>query len=200
MEGDEDDVAEALFLLLTGVVAPLESVGSAEALAVLRVLEVYGPPQARSAAARAVARLVAAGVLDRPWAGRVGRPEFLRAWRYEDVFGEQTSLGVLTDRGRDHALTVLIDHLLGGGIKDAWVAEGRDATRLRARVVEGLAREPDVVVEDVDVAEAARVLLGITRSRRQPWCSGVQVAALDPFRGLETPGQRAAARDPSCTP
>jgi hypothetical protein len=48
---------------------------------------------------------------------------------------------------------------MGGGIKDVWVADGRDATGLRARVVEGLAQEPDVVVEDVDVAEAARVLL-----------------------------------------
>jgi hypothetical protein len=83
----------------------------------------------------------------------------LRAWRYGDVFGQQSSLGVLfTDRGRDHALMVLVDHALGGGIKDAWVAEGRQAQGLRDRVMTGLADEPMAVFDDIDVAAVAQAL------------------------------------------
>jgi hypothetical protein len=43
-------------------------------------------------------------------------------------------------------------------VKDVWVAEGRDATGLRQRVIDGLAGEPGVEIADVDVAEAAQIL------------------------------------------
>jgi len=118
VEGGPEGVEDAVRLLLRGLVAPLEGAASADALAVLRVLQVYAPDEARQPAAAAADRPAGVGVPDRPWADRVGRPQFLRAWRYGDVFGEQTSLGVLfTDRGRDHALMVLVDHPLGGGLK-----------------------------------------------------------------------------------
>src|SRR5674476_1638788 len=61
-----------------------------------------------------------------------GRPEMLRAWRYGDVFGAQSSVGVLFDyRGREHVVMVLVDHLLGGGVKDCWVSEGLAAKDMR---------------------------------------------------------------------
>lgn len=159
VEGGPEDVEEAVRLLLSGLVAPLEAVGSADALAALRVLQVYAPDGTRQSAAAAADRLVGTAVKDRPWAGRVGCPQFLRAFRYGDLFGQQTSLGVLfTDRGRDHALMVLIDHQLGGGLKDVWVAEGRDATGMRQRVIDGLSQEPGVEVADVGLAAAAEIL------------------------------------------
>jgi hypothetical protein len=53
---------------------------------------------------------------------------------------------------------VLIDHNVGGGIKDAWVANGREARGLRNRVADGLADEPDAYFEDIDPATAAEAL------------------------------------------
>jgi hypothetical protein len=91
VEGGLAEVEDAVRLLLRGLVAPLEGAGSADALAVLRVLQVYGPADVRDLAQAAAARLAGVGVPDRPWAGRVGRPRFVRAWRYQDVFGEQAS-------------------------------------------------------------------------------------------------------------
>jgi hypothetical protein len=81
----------------------------------------------------------------------------LRAWRYGDVFGQQSSIGVLfDDRGREHAL--MVDHALGGGIKDAWVAGGRQAKGPRNRVAAQMADEPVAVFEDIDVRTAAEGL------------------------------------------
>ncbi|MGL4178429.1 MAG: plasmid pRiA4b ORF-3 family protein, partial [Dermatophilaceae bacterium] len=159
VEGDAEDVEHAVALLLHELVAPLEAVGSAGALAVLRLLGVYGVERSRALAADAAGRLAGSGVDDAPWAGRVGRPEFLRAWRSSDLFGAQDSVGVqFTDRGRDHTLMLLVDHDLGGGLKDAWVAEGREARALRQRVIDSLAAEPALELADLDLTEAARAL------------------------------------------
>jgi hypothetical protein len=62
------------------------------------------------------------------------------------------------DLGREHALMVLVDHNLGGGIKDAWIAEGRQAKGLRNRIADELGDRPDAVFEDVDLATAVGVL------------------------------------------
>jgi len=130
-----------------------------EALALLRVCSVLGPAPSRSAARESAGRLAAAGVADRPWAGRVGRPEMLRGWRYGDVFGAQSSVGVLFDyRGREHAVMVLVDHLLGGGVKDCWVSEGRTAKDMRNSVAAAMAGDPDTFFEDIDAAAVAAVL------------------------------------------
>jgi hypothetical protein len=157
--GGEDDAAEAVSVLMTSVVEHAERIGTADALATLRVCAALGPTGCRALATEAAGRVAAAGVAERPWAARLGRPDVLRAWRYGDVFGEQESFGVLfTDRGRDHALMILVDHGLGGGVKDAWVAEGRQARGVRDRVMAGLADEPTAVFEDIDVRTAAQLL------------------------------------------
>jgi hypothetical protein len=103
--------------------------------------------------------LAAGGVADRPWAGRVGHPTMLRAWRFGDVFGAQSSVGVLFDyRGREHVLMVLVDHLLGGGIKDCWVCEGRPVKQTRNTVAAAMASKPDTFFEDIDAAAVAGLL------------------------------------------
>jgi hypothetical protein len=139
--------------LLGEVIGHAQALASVDALALLRVCSVLGPATSRAAAGQGAGRLAAAGVADRPWAGRVGRPTMLRAWRYGDVFGAQSSVGVLFDyRGREHALMVLVDHLLGGGVKDCWVAEGRPAKEMRNKVAAAMASEPTTFFEDMDAA------------------------------------------------
>jgi hypothetical protein len=104
MEGDDADHADAVNELVGTVTGHCEQVGTADALAVLRVCSVLGPDLTRAAAGVAADRVAGAGVPDRPWAARLGRPAALRAWRYGDVFGTQSSVGVLfDDQGREHA-------------------------------------------------------------------------------------------------
>jgi hypothetical protein len=159
IDGGEPDRADAVRVLLTEVIDECDRVASVEALAVLRVCSTLGPAETRAAAKAAADRLEHAGVADRPWVGRLARPAALRAWRYGDVFGQQSSIGVLfDDRGREHVLMVLVDHALGGGIKDAWVAEGKQAKGLRNRIAANMADEPVAVFEDIDVRTAAQGL------------------------------------------
>jgi len=158
-DADEQERLEALALMLGQVIGYAETLASVDALALLRVCSVLGPATSRSAARKSAGRLAAAGVADRPWAGRVGSPQMLRAWRYGDVFGAQSSVGVLFDYlGREHAVMVLVDHLLGGGVKDCWVSEGRAAKDIRNSVAAAMAGEPDTFFEDIDAAAAAALL------------------------------------------
>ena len=158
-DADEQERLEALALMLGQVIGHGETIASVEALALLRVCSVLGPATSRSAARESAGRLAAAGVADRPWAGRVGRPEMLRAWRYGDVFGAQSSVGVLFDyRGREHVVMVLVDHLLGGGVKDCWVSEGRAAKDMRNSVAAAMAGNPETFFEDIDAADVAALL------------------------------------------
>ena len=78
-DADEQERSEAVALMLGEVIGHAEMIASVEALALLRVCSVLGPAASRSAARESADRLAAAGVADRPWAGRVGRPEMLRA-------------------------------------------------------------------------------------------------------------------------
>jgi hypothetical protein len=158
-DADVEERLEALTLLLSQVIGQAQALGTVEALALLRVCSVLGPATSRGAAGEGAGQLAAAGVADRPWAGRVGHPTMLRAWRYGDVFGAQSSVGVLFDyRGREHALMVLVDHQLGGGIKDCWVCEGRPAKEMRNTVAAAMAGEPDSFFEDIDAVAVAGLL------------------------------------------
>ena len=159
-DADEEERLEALTLLLGQVIGQAQALATVDALALLRVCSVLGPATSQAAARKGAGQLAAAGVADGPWADRVGHPTMLRAWRYGDVFGAQSSVGVLFDyRGREHAVMVLVDHLLGGGIKDCWVSEGRSAKEMRNTVAAAMASEPGTFFEDID-ADAVEVLLG----------------------------------------
>ena len=158
-DADEQERSESLALMLDQVIGHGEMIASVEALALLRVCSVLGPAPSRSAARESAGRLATAGVADRPWAARVGRPQMLRAWRYGDVFGAQTSVGVLFDyQGREHVVMVLVDHLLGGGVKDCWVSEGRAAKDMRNSVAAAMAGDPETFFEDIDAAAVAALL------------------------------------------
>jgi len=56
---------------------------------------------------------------------------------------------------------VLVDHMLGGGIKDCWVAEGRPAKEMRDTVATAMASSPTTFFEDIGAA-AVTELLGST--------------------------------------
>jgi hypothetical protein len=158
-ESTADDRAAMRRELLTGLVAWAESNASPAALAFLRVATVLGDQPDREQAEAAANRLAATGLADRPWAPVLGRPDLIRAWRYSDVFGEQESVALEYDYyHRQHVVSGLIDHQLGGGIKDCWVADGRKARALRDRTADKLADNPMAVFEDIGADDARRIL------------------------------------------
>jgi hypothetical protein len=145
--------------LLSGLIAWAEAAASPGALALLRVAAVLGDPHTRQQAGSAAERVAASGVQDRPWAGVLGRPTLLRAWWYGDVFGEQESVFLqYTYHHREHTLSVLIDHELGGGVKDCWVAEGSRTRGFRERTAALMAENPTAQFEDIDAARAVQIL------------------------------------------
>jgi hypothetical protein len=145
--------------LLSGLISWAEAAASPGALAFLRVAAVLGDPQPRHQAGAAADRLAASGVPDRPWVSALGRPALVRAWWYGDVFGNQESVALLYDyHHREHTLSVLIDHELGGGVKDCWIAEGRKTRGLRDRTAAEMADNPMATFEDIDAERAVETL------------------------------------------
>jgi len=84
-DADEQTRLQMLTLMLGEVISEALALATVDALALLRVCSVLGPVSTQDAAGEAVGQLVAAGVADRPWAGRVGHPMMLRAWRFGDA-------------------------------------------------------------------------------------------------------------------
>jgi hypothetical protein len=82
----------------------------------------------------------------------IGAPAVEKCWHYSDVGGRQESVTATFAYGDDeHALSVLIDHGPGGGLKDVWVGDARgllDKTWLAAE------SDPLVVFETIDAANA----------------------------------------------
>ena len=159
-----DEQSEAVDALMREVTVITERDGSPAALALLRVISVIAVHDVSKRAAVAARRLADAGVPDRPWARLLGRPTFVKAWRYADIYGFQESVSVIFDyASREHVVSVLIDHPLGGGVKDSWVAEGRRVHRFRAVASQQTRENDDTFVEDLAVEQAhdlLRVVLG----------------------------------------
>jgi hypothetical protein len=129
---------------------------SASGLAILRTLSVIGPAQSRALARDAAPELIEAGFRDRAWASAVGRPEIGRSWRFSAPDGTQESVTVVFRYGKnEHTVTVLIDHELGGGVKDCWIGEDPEAVLAETR--EALAAE-GIEVESTPTAEAREAL------------------------------------------
>ena len=123
----EDELSE----LVAALIGQAEGHGTPEALAMLRVLAVVGPAEVHAAAAGAADRLVQAGLTDPPWVTGLGRPRVGACFGYADERGAQEVIGITFAYGRkQHALAVLIDHDLGGGIKDCFPTE--HTSRIRA--------------------------------------------------------------------
>lgn len=158
-DSDERERLEADTELLQQVIGHAEAAGTPEALGLLRVCASLGPDVTRDAAAQAAERVAGTGVTDRSWAPLLGRPNLLRAWHYGDVFRSQASVGALFDyRGREHILMVLIDHDLGGGVKDCWVAEGRRAHQMRDELAAKMAGDEQAFFEDIGAGTFAHLL------------------------------------------
>jgi hypothetical protein len=145
--------------LLADLIDGAERQASADALALLRVCEVYGPEATRLKARGAAARLSASGIAEPAWAGYIGRPRSAGIWWYGDAAGRQESVGLIfTYPGEPHVISVLVDHDLGGGIRDCWSADGPEAAGLRERTAEVIAAEPGATFRDIDADAALDVL------------------------------------------
>ena len=81
-----------------------------------------------------------------------------RCFGYADIYGEQRSMVITFSYGRKaHAVVVLIDYLLGGGIKDCYVVDYTDSLRNEYRKI---GRDPDLVFSDLDRRKPARFSAG----------------------------------------
>lgn len=114
----------------------IELIGLAEkeatpaAVGLLRTIAVHAPQAACSAATAAANRLVAGGLPEPPFTEVLGRPVPRECFSYGDDFGQQESIVLTFTYGRKkHAVCVLVDYDLGGGVKDCWVTAKAAATR-----------------------------------------------------------------------
>lgn len=135
------------------LVPMIEQEPSVEGLAVLQALAAVGSRDLRTTATGAAERLGARGIGGQPWAAQVGKPVVEGAWAYGDAFGAQESVLISFSYDRKpHAVCVLIDHNLGGGIKEAFVVTDLSATLARIRNMQEAL--PDLVLEQIEHAEA----------------------------------------------
>ena len=120
------------------------------------MLGAVGSPALRAAAAEAAERVIAGGVPDPDWAAAIGSPAVGQCWHYSDIGGQQESVTVSFGYGAaEHALSVLIDHGLGGKIKDAWVD---DAAGLLDKTWLAAENDPLVVFEEIEPDDAGQRL------------------------------------------
>ncbi|HSR86753.1 MAG TPA: plasmid pRiA4b ORF-3 family protein [Streptosporangiaceae bacterium] len=143
--------------VLAGIIADFAAARRPEALAMMRVLAAVAPARLRPLAAEAAARMVHDGLADVPWAADIGWPVPGRCFGYSDIYGAQHSMVLTFSYGADpHALVVLIDHMLGGGIKDCYFLSYTESIR---REYQKVGRDPDVIFGDLDPGEARTILL-----------------------------------------
>lgn len=142
--------------LLGQLIEQAEELASPEALAMLRVLSTIGPEPLQHTSAASADRLVARGLTDCGWATDLGRPKVSRSFGYSDIFGSQEAIAMTFSYGRlRHALVVLIDHDLGGGIKDVWVSDRPNWIRAQYTKAAGA---DAVEFQDYSSAEAAAIM------------------------------------------
>jgi hypothetical protein len=174
---DPEDVPE----MLTDLIKQAEVVGRPEALALLRLLAVIGPDELRRVAQEAGDRLVAGGLTEPGWVSGLGTPAAGRCFGYRDSFGAQESLGITFAYGRKrHTLVVLIDHDLGGGVKDCFVTDRPEVVR---RQFQQTARQQGLTYDDYEPAQAKLILERALAERPCP-SQPDQVADLHDFLDL----------------
>jgi hypothetical protein len=124
--GRYDSLADPEVLLGEGLVAYAARKKRAGAVGLLRVIAALGTDAQREKAA-AAADALAGGVGEPEWVAALGTGRVSEAWVYGDVFGDQTSVVLVVERAdRRHGVVVLVDHVLGGIVKDAFVTEDPD--------------------------------------------------------------------------
>jgi len=151
------DTHEVDELVASAIVPMAEDAGTRAALALLVVLSGVGGPKSARAAKAARQKLSAAGVPEPAWATGLATPTVGRCWAYRDVFGEQESIHATFRYGRsEHVLCVLVDHGLGGGVKDSYVTT--HVRRLRRQMTDLASDDPVMVMGELDITEAATKL------------------------------------------
>lgn len=148
---------DELALMLSELIAGLRNDRRPEVLAMCRVLAATGPVGARTVAADAAKLLISSGLSDVSWAAGLGQPEPGPCFGYGDVYGEQVSIMMCFKYGqKPHAVAVLIDHVLGGGIKDCWVTD-QNSNEIRHQC-RSAARDPEISFFDLDGAQARAIV------------------------------------------
>src|ERR1017187_3624098 len=139
------------------IVLAAEATGTAEALAILRVMAAVGWPELRSAATQAANRMAgpgleAPGLDEPPWGAVMGAPTVGECWRYGDDRGLQEAVTMSFGYEAElHVVSLLLDHGCGGGIKDVWVGDAGDVLeRTRARADQ----DPAMIFEMISPADA----------------------------------------------
>lgn len=144
--------------MLTDMVAQAEEYAKPESLAMLRVLAVHGPVEVRQAAIAAGDRLVSSGLEDPPWAATIGRPQRSTCFGYGDDIGCQEMIAITFRYARErHAIAVLIDHDLGGGVKDCWPSDQPSTIRRKYRAA---GESHGIELNDYSALEAKNILDG----------------------------------------
>ncbi|MPY77363.1 MAG: hypothetical protein GEV04_02500 [Actinophytocola sp.] len=116
--------------LLSDLIASAEKSAEPHGLAMLRAVAAAGAPGVREAANDSAAKLSAAGVAEPPWLDRIGKPEFDRSFGYRDHDdGQEAIAPVFHYDDVEHAVVVLIDHGMGGGVKDVFFSDQTDVIR-----------------------------------------------------------------------
>jgi hypothetical protein len=146
------DSGDIMTELADSLVPAAEQAATPEALALLRIFAAIGSPGLRASSAQAAERVIERGVPDPDWAATIGSPTVGECWHYSDVAGRQESVTMSFGYGSsEHALSVLIDHGRGGGVKDAWVG---DAAGLLDKTWLAVQNDPTMVFEAIDAADA----------------------------------------------
>jgi hypothetical protein len=122
--------ADELPAMLSDLAAQAEKTADPAALALLRFLAALGPAEVRAVAGEAADRMIACGLTDRPWAAKLGKPKVSACFGYGGAAAGQESIALSFTYGRKtHAIVVLIDHDLGGGVKDCFPTDQPGAIR-----------------------------------------------------------------------
>jgi hypothetical protein len=146
------DVAD----VLGEVIRQLPAHQGPEALAMARVLAAVGPAAIREIAADTAGQLAAAGQADMSWVTGLGTPKPGACFSYADIYGEQRSVVIPYSYGRKkHAIAVLIDYVLGGGIKDCYPVDYTTSLRDEYHKI---GTQPDLMFSELDGAQARQIL------------------------------------------
>jgi hypothetical protein len=152
------------------------------AVALLRTIGLLGSESEREAAAAAADALVAGGVDEPAWARVLGTERPVGAWAYGDVFGDQTSVLLVVERaGARHGVVALLDHNLGGVVKDLFVTDEPDAALAD---LAGLGEDPTADHRDITLDEAAALLAPTLVATEVAVRAGLQLPVDEDFPGL----------------
>ncbi len=144
-------------LLGEGLIDYASKRADAQALALLRALQVLGTSRQRLKAATAAEELAASGVQEPVWAERIGQVSAGECWVFRDVYGDQESLFcTFAYPDRPHGISVLVDHNLGGIAKDVYCTLEVDEVIEQSR--QGAAQDPMTVFESLPPQRARAIL------------------------------------------